>query len=213
LKKSRPSKYWVRPPGPVEDSLRIGLLGGSFNPAHAGHIYASVLALKRLRLDYVWWLVAPQNPLKDTRGMAVFDARLSAARAFVRHPRIVVTDIESALGTRFTVDTLRALKQRFPGLTFIWLMGSDNLLQLPRWHDWRAIFESVPVAVVARPGTALAARTSKAATQFRTSYVAPNRHFAAKQPPAWTMLDSKRNPASATALRAGVTLANVSHLW
>jgi nicotinate-nucleotide adenylyltransferase len=193
--------------------LRIGLLGGSFNPAHEGHIYASVLALKRLRLDYVWWLVAPQNPLKDVRGMAPFDKRLSDARAFARHPRIIVTGIESGLGTRFTVDTLRALKRRFPQVHFVWLMGSDNLLQLPRWRGWQAIFESVPVAVIARPGTALAARMSKAAVRFRTSYAAPDCHLAVMQPPAWTMLDSKRNPASATALRRGVTLANVSHLW
>jgi nicotinate-nucleotide adenylyltransferase len=192
---------WVRPPGAI-DHLRIALLGGSFNPAHAGHIHASELALKRLNLDYVWWLVAPQNPLKGTRGMAALEDRLSGARAFARsHPRIIVTGIESTLRTQFTVDTLRALKRRFPGVRFIWLMGSDNLLQFPRWRDWQGIFESVPIAVVARPGTALAARTSKAAVRFRTSYVPPDRVFAARQPPAWTILDTKRNPASATALR------------
>src|SRR5262249_22048457 len=150
---------WVRPPGPVADGLRIGLLGGSFNPAHEGHLYASIVALKQLQLDYVWWLVSPQNPLKETASMADFSARLAAARPFTTHPRIVVSGIESALGTRFTVDTLAALKRRFPQLHFVWLMGSDNLIQLPRWRAWRRIFESVPVAVVARPGTALAART------------------------------------------------------
>jgi nicotinate-nucleotide adenylyltransferase len=183
--------------------LRIGLLGGSFNPAHQGHIYASALALKRLRLDYVWWLVAPQNPLKESRGMAAFDARLRGARVFAHHPRIVVTGIESGLGTRFTIDTLSALKRRFPGVHFVWLMGSDNLLQLPRWRDWQAIFAHVPVAVVARPGTALAARTGKAAVRFRSFYVAPDRHFSVMPVPAWTILDANRNPVSATALRAG----------
>jgi nicotinate-nucleotide adenylyltransferase len=193
--------------------LRIGLLGGSFNPAHGGHIYASALALKRLRLDYVWWLVAPQNPLKDTHGMAAFDARLSGARAVAQHPRIVVTGIESALGTRFTIDTLRALKRRFPGVHFVWLMGSDNLLQLPRWRDWQAIFASVPIAVVARPGSEVAARASKAAVRFRTSYVAPDRHFSVMPAPAWTILDSRRNPVSATGLRTGATLAKNAPLW
>src|SRR3978361_73396 len=99
---------WVRPPGPLADGLRVGLLGGSFNPAHAGHIHASELALKQLQLDHVWWLVSPQNPLKQIRGMAAFDERLSAAKSFVRHPRIVVTGIEADLRTRFTVDTLAA---------------------------------------------------------------------------------------------------------
>jgi len=203
---------WVRPPGPVAAGLRIGLLGGSFNPAHEGHLYASTLALKRLQLDYVWWLVSPQNPLKDTTGMANFTARLAAARKFAQHPRIVVSGIESELGTRFTVDTLARLKRRFPQLRFVWLMGSDNLIQLPRWRAWQTIFASVPVAVVARPGTALSARTSKAAQTFRNAYVAPDRHFSVMPPPVWTVLDGKRNPLSATLLR-GSGLAKTSHLW
>jgi nicotinate-nucleotide adenylyltransferase len=197
----------------VADGLRIGLLGGSFNPVHEGHVHASALALKQLQLDYVWWLVAPQNPLKEIRGMADLDTRLTRAKDFARHPRIVVTGIEAELGTRFTVDSLRALKHRFARAHFVWLMGSDNLLQLPRWRDWQAIFASMPVAVVARPGTALVARASKAAARFRAFYVAPSRHFSVMRPPAWTMLDSKRNPASATSLRAGPGLAKPSHLW
>jgi nicotinate-nucleotide adenylyltransferase len=192
--------------------LRIGLLGGSFNPAHEGHLYASVLALKQLQLDYVWWLVSPQNPLKDSTGMADFGARLAAAQKFARHPRIVVSGIESELGTRFTVDTLARLTRRFPQARFVWLMGSDNLLQLPRWWKWRQIFATVPVAVVARPGTALAARTSKAAAVFRDYYVPPSRHFSVMQPPVWTVLDGKRNTLSATFLRRS-GLANGAHLW
>ena len=203
---------WVRPPGPVAAGLRVGLLGGSFNPAHEGHLYASELALKQLRLDYVWWLVSPQNPLKDTTGMADFADRLAAANRFARHPRIVVSGIEAAFGTRFTVDTLAALSRRFPQLHFVWLMGSDNLIQLPRWRAWRRIFATLPIAVVARPGTALAARTCKAAQMFRDAYVSPGRHFSVMPPPAWTVLDGKRNPLSATLLR-GSTLANGPHLW
>jgi nicotinate-nucleotide adenylyltransferase len=197
----------------VADGLRIGLLGGSFNPAHDGHIHASALALKQLHLDYVWWLVAPQNPLKAVRGMAAFDARLTRAKAFVRDPRIVVTGIEAELGTRFTIDTLAALKRRFPRIHFVWLMGSDNLLQLPRWRDWQGIFAAMPLAVVARPGTALRARTSQAAGQFRAFHIAPGRHFSVMRPPAWTIIDAKRNFASATQLRASPDLAKQSHLW
>ena len=179
-------------------------MGGSFNPAHEGHLHASTLALKQLHLDYVWWLVSPQNPLKGVTEMAGLQTRLQSAKALARHPRIVVTDIEDQLGTRFTVDTLRALKHRFPQLRFVWLMGSDNMVQLPRWRNWQEIFEAMPVAVVARPGTAIRARNSKAATRFLASYVAPSRHICVKQPPVWTILDAKRHPASATSLRAGL---------
>lgn len=204
---------WVRPPGPVANGMRIGLLGGSFNPAHDGHVHASVLALKHLQLDYVWWLVSPQNPLKGVQGMAALDTRLAQARSFARHPRIIATGIEAAFGTRFTVDTLRVLKHRFAHVHFVWLMGSDNLLQLPRWRDWQGIFASTPVVVVARPGTALPARASKAAARFRDFYLPPDRQFSVMQTPAWTILDSKRNPASATSLRARPGLAKAVQLW
>jgi nicotinate-nucleotide adenylyltransferase len=189
--------------------MRIGLLGGSFNPAHSGHVHASELALKQLGLDYVWWLVSPQNPLKATHGMASFDKRLQAAKQFNRHPRVIVTDIENRLGTRFTIDTLHALKRRFPKLRFVWLMGSDNLVQIPRWRNWQKIFTAVPVAVVARPGTALAALSSKPATRFKSALVSPNRHIAVMSPPAWTMIDvRRRNPSSATLLRKNRTSRN-----
>jgi nicotinate-nucleotide adenylyltransferase len=186
----------------VADGLRIGLLGGSFNPAHEGHIHASALALRKLQLDYVWWLVSPQNPLKASQGMAEFAARLNAARQFARHKRIIVTGIEADLGTRFTIDTLAVLKQRFPQLRFVWLMGSDNLIQISHWRRWQEIFQSLPVAVVARPGTALSARLSKAAIRFRNDSLSPDRRFALARPPAWTVIDAKRNFVSATALRA-----------
>jgi nicotinate-nucleotide adenylyltransferase len=197
----------------VAEGLRVGLLGGSFNPAHEGHLHASTLALKELQLDYVWWLVSPQNPLKEAEGMAPFEDRLRAARNFVRHPRIIVTGIEADLGTRFTVDTLTALKHRFPQARFVWLMGSDNLLQLPRWRGWQEIFAILPIAVIARPGSALAARSSKAAARFRSAHVEPGCHFSVTRPPAWTVLDAKRNPTTATALRAAAALAQSPLLW
>ncbi len=132
----------------------IGLLGGSFNPAHGGHRRLSVAALQRLHLDAVWWLVSPQNPLKPVTGMAPLSARVASARRVARHPRICPTDIETALGTRLTIDTLRALKRRFPHVRFVWLMGSDNLAQFHCWANWRGIAREVPIVVIARPGYA-----------------------------------------------------------
>ncbi len=183
--------------------MRIGLLGGSFNPPHEGHVHASDAALKKLRLDYVWWLVSPQNPLKPSRGMASFAKRLEAAtRLAQRHPRMIATGIEAELGTRFTIDSLRALKRRFPETRFVWLMGSDNLVQIPRWRRWQQIFSEVPVAVVARPGSALPARQSKAASRFKAAAFPADARFADTRPPAWTVIEVKRNPASGTRLRA-----------
>ena len=201
-KKGRQSSAWIRGPGPVAPGLRIGLLGGSFNPPHEGHVHISKAALKKLDLDHVWWLVSPQNPLKPSRGMASFAKRLEAAARLARaYPQIVVSDIEAKLGTRFTIDTLRALKRRFPQLRFVWLMGSDNLVQIPRWRSWQQIFAEVPVAVVARPGSAVAARHSKAATRFKAALTPASAMLAHTRPPALTIIDLKRNPASGTRLR------------
>jgi nicotinate-nucleotide adenylyltransferase len=178
---------WLRPPGPVAPGLRIGLLGGSFNPAHSGHLYVTETAMKRLALDYVWWLVSPQNPAKPSAGMAPLDGRLAEARSLAgRHPRLVVTDLERGLGTRYTVDTIAALKRRFPGVHFVWLMGSDNLEQFHRWRRWEAIAKRIPLAVVVRPGSVLALLRSKAVKRFPVM-----------------ALDGRRNEASATAIRAG----------
>jgi len=186
---------WIRPPGPVADGLRIGLLGGSFNPAHEGHLYVSETALKRLKLDYVWWLVSPQNPLKNVGDMADLKQRLEGARGMARHhPRLIVTDLESLLGTRYTIDTLAALRRRFPNLRFVWLMGSDNLAQFSRWRRWRDIAALMPLVVVQRPGSILAALQAVAARRFGT---VRNRLKA----PAITVLDGARNRQSATWLR------------
>lgn len=186
----------------MERGLTIGLLGGSFNPAHEGHLHVCALALKQLRLDYVWWLVSPQNPLKSERGMAPFETRQASAQKLARHPRITVTGIEAQLGTRFTLDTLKALKRRFPQVHFVWLMGTDNLVQFPRWRHWQEIFRQIPIAAIARPGNVLDARTSKAAIRFKNDYVPANARFPRRAPPCWTILDSgARNPQSATAIR------------
>ena len=205
-KKTGNQTGWVRAPGPVAPGLRIGLLGGSFNPPHDGHVHVSKTALRKLRLDYVWWLVSPQNPLKPSRGMASFVKRRDAAKQLASpHPRMIATGIESELGTRFTIDTLRALKRHFPHVHFVWLMGSDNLVQIPRWRRWQQIFSEVPIAVVARPGSALAARQSKAANRFKTSLLPADSRLPREKPPAWTVIEMKRNPSSGTRLRTAST--------
>jgi nicotinate-nucleotide adenylyltransferase len=193
---------WIRPPGPVAPGLKIGLLGGSFNPAHAGHIHISEVALKRLGLDYVWWLVAPQNPLKPAQGMAPLTRRLEfAAAETIGHPRIVVMDIEHALGTRYTIDTLARLKRRFRDVKFVWLMGSDNLDRFRRWKRWQDIVRTVPIAVVTRPGSIMAMLHAGPAIRFRHARTCDYRGLADTPPPAVAVLDGPRNPLSSTAIR------------
>ena len=194
---------WLKPPGPVAPGLRIGLLGGSFNPAHEGHVYVSEVALKRLGLDYIWWLVSPQNPLKRPAETAPLQQRLARARKVAEtHPRLHVTDIESQMGTRYTVDTVTRLKRRFPRVHFVWLMGSDNLLSFHRWRNWQRLAMTVPIAVVTRPGAILAPLTSEATRRFAiAASPAGQRSFATARPPALLVLDARRNNASATVLR------------
>lgn len=183
---------------------RIGLLGGSFNPAHAGHVHVSLEALRRLDLDEVWWLVSPQNPLKAADGMAGLAERMASARAATApHPRLRVTDLERELGTRYTIDTVRALRRRHPHARFVWLMGADNLQQLPRWKGWAALVEAVPIAVIDRPGFAPAALAGVAARRYAKARLSPDaaRSLADRPAPAWTFLYARLNPLSATALR------------
>ena len=182
---------------------RIGLLGGSFNPAHDGHVHISLLALKRLRLDEVWWLVAPQNPLKPTAGMAPLQCRLATARALIRSRRIRATDIERRLGTRYTVDTVAALQRRFPEVRFVWLIGADNLLELPHWHRWKDLLGRVPIAVFARRPYSLWALSGPAAQRFARFRLreAAAGALASRNPPAWVFLHCRTHPASATAIR------------
>ena len=182
---------------------RIGLLGGSFNPAHEGHRHISLVALRRLGLDRVWWLVSPQNPLKPSAGMAGLGQRLQRARAVARHPRILATDIERTLGTRYTADTLKALRIRFPGVLFVWVMGADNLPGFTRWKRWTEILQTVPVAIIDRPGYSLRAMASPVAQRYAAFRVPAEdaRALAGKTPPAWTLLRERLHPASATAIR------------
>jgi nicotinate-nucleotide adenylyltransferase len=192
---------WLRAPGPVSEGLKIGLLGGSFNPAHEGHLYISLAAMKKLGLDYVWWLVAPQNPLKPVAGMAPLERRHAVAAATANHPRILVVNAEHTLSTRYTIDTITALKKRFPQVNFVWLMGSDNLEGFHRWRRWQDIAHLVPIAVVQRPGNLLAMAHAKPVHRFAGRFHDPCHKFAHRIPPAFTVIDGRRNPLSATAIR------------
>jgi nicotinate-nucleotide adenylyltransferase len=182
----------------------IGLLGGSFNPPHVGHLLASRLALTRLGLDRVWWLATPGNPLKSSADLSALRARLAAARALVHDPRIAVTGFESEIGSRFTVDTLAYLRLRAPGARFVWIMGADNLAQLHRWKRWREIAALAPMLVIDRPGSSFAALSSRAAQALarwrRPESDAPR--LAEMATPAWVFLHGPRSGASSTALRA-----------
>lgn len=144
----------------------IGLLGGSFDPAHEGHVHITLEALRRFGLTHVWWLVSPGNPLKPNPP-APLAARIARAREVMDHPRVTVTGIEARLGTRYTAQTLRALRRRYPGVRFVWLMGADNLAQFDQWQDWRWIMDTIPVGVLARPGDRISARMSRAARVYR----------------------------------------------
>jgi len=193
---------FVRLP-PFAAGQSVGLLGGSFNPPHAGHLLASKLALTRLKLDRVWWLATPGNPLKSAADLAGLRARLAAARALVHDPRIAVTGFESEIGSAFTADTLRYLKRRAPGARFVWIMGADNLAQFHRWRDWREIAAMAPILVVDRPGSSWAALGSRAA-QALARWRRPERdaaRLAGLAPPAWIFLHGPRSGASSTALR------------
>ncbi len=183
---------------------KIGLLGGSFNPAHEGHREISLAALAYFGLDEVWWLVAPQNPLKPVDGMAPLAARLRAAQAVAAHPRIRVTDIEIRLGTRYTADTLAKLVERYRDCRFIWLMGADNLVQIDRWKDWQQIFHLLPIAVFDRPTYTYSALAAKAARRFAGYRVreSASKTLVKRPPPAWMFVHHRLNPISATAIRA-----------
>ncbi|MCL4171124.1 UNVERIFIED_CONTAM: hypothetical protein GTU68_012583, partial [Idotea baltica] len=182
---------------------RIGLLGGSFDPPHAGHLHISKWALKSFGLDRVWWMVSPGNPLKS-RGPAPMPRRIAACRALVDDPRIVVTDIEARLGTRYTAATLRALLPQYGGVRFVWLMGADNLAGFHRWKDWDWIMETVPVGVLGRPGEQLAAGCSPAARRYRRYRLAARRAEALpfRTAPAWCLLNGPMVDVSSTEIRA-----------
>lgn len=183
--------------------MTIGLLGGSFDPPHSGHVAITLAALRRFRLDRVWWLVSPGNPLKS-KGPAPMTQRIAAAHALLSHPRVAITGLEADLGTRYTADTLAALDRRWPAVRFVWLMGSDNLAGFHRWEDWRGILHRVPVGVLARPGSRMAAQNAPAARAFARSRLpeAQAARLARLEAPAWCMVNLPLDPASSSAIRA-----------
>ena len=187
----------------AQAGMTVGLLGGSFDPAHDGHAHITREALKRFGLDRVWWLVSPGNPLKS-EGPAPLDRRLAQARQVMRHPRVVVTDIEARLGTRYTAETLERLIALYPGVRFVWLMGADNLAQFDRWQRWEWIMQHVAVGVIARPASRLTARVSKAAERFERARIPAESAalLARLPPPVWCLVNVPMVNISSTAIRA-----------
>jgi nicotinate-nucleotide adenylyltransferase len=189
---------------PHAPGMRIGLFGGTFDPAHAAHRAACLLALHRLNLDRVWWLVTPGNPLKNTRGLAPLAERMAGAKALAHHPRIDVSDLEAELGTNYTYETIAYLVRRCPGVHFVWIMGADNLRSFHRWQRWRDIANLVPIAVIDRLGPSLyagAGVTGQALADFRIPESAA-KTLPERRPPAWIYLHGLKSPLSSTALRA-----------
>ncbi|MFM9850170.1 MAG: nicotinate-nucleotide adenylyltransferase [Hyphomicrobiaceae bacterium] len=205
MRKSAPFKFGsirARPPH-AEPRQRIGLLGGSFNPPHAAHRQISQIALKRLKLDRVWWIVTPGNPLKAHGELAPRSERIADCRAVARDARITVTGFEAELGSAFTAGTLMFVTQRYPHTRFVWIMGADGLPQFHRWGQWRDIFHTLPIAVIDRPGWHLPALSSKAAGAFARARVPAWRaaRLADATPPAWTFLTGPLTRLSSTAIR------------
>ena len=189
---------------PHAPGMKIGLFGGTFDPPHLAHLGASLLALKRLKLDRVWWLVTPGNPLKNSSGLGPVGERIAAARALTHHPRIDVTGLEAVIKTRYTYDTIKWLKARCPRVQFIWIMGADNLRSFHRWQRWRGIAKLVPIVVIDRLGPSLYAAASAAGQAL--SHARIPEHDAAslpyRKPPAWAFVHGLKSPLSSTALRA-----------
>lgn len=189
---------------PHAPGMRIGLFGGTFDPPHLAHLGATLLALKRLQLDRVWWLVTPGNPLKDTRGLAPLRDRILASRKLTHHPRIDITGLEAVINTRYTFDTVSWLIARCPGVRFVWIMGADNLRSFHRWQRWRGIAHLLPIVVVDRLGPSLYAAASpagQALARARIPEIAVE-SLPSRRAPAWSFLHGLKSPLSSTALRA-----------
>jgi nicotinate-nucleotide adenylyltransferase len=185
----------------------IGLMGGSFNPAHEGHKMITDIALKQLHLNAVWWLVSTQNPLKSSNGMEALDKRINDACLIANHPKISVKSIEFQLNTRYTVDTIRLLKRRFPHTRFVWIMGADNLTQFPEWKNWQQIAAMIGIAVFGRPGYSLKALSGKMAQRY-SRFRIPERRRASLgrlKPPVWVFLHALLNPISSSNIRTKKT--------
>ncbi len=188
---------------PFQPGMRVGLLGGSFNPPHQGHALVTRIALVRLRLDRVWWLVSPGNPLKSQADLVALNARVEAAHRLVAGPRVAVTDVEAHIGARYTYDTLVWITRRAKGVRFVWIMGADNLRQFHLWRHWRNIADLVPIAVFDRPGSTLKAMSSRAAIALGP-WRAPEAEaarFVERKPPAFLFLHGPRSELSSTVLR------------
>ena len=188
------------------EGQRIGLFGGSFNPAHAGHRMVALYALKRLQLDWVWWLVSPQNPLKDTTETGEYSARLAHTKLIARNPQFKVTDIENQIHSRNTAQTLAALKQAMTKAHFVWIMGADSFADLDRWHDWNHIVETLPIAVLARPGYSVRALGGQAAIRYSNNRVSNEQSglLAKRKAPAWVFISMPLRSESSTAIRQAV---------
>ena len=183
-------------------NMRIGLMGGSFDPPHAGHMHISLEAIKRLKLDQIWWLVSPGNPLKE-EGPWPLEKRLQQCVELAEHPKLKITALEAGLGSPYTADTLRVLTRRFRTTRFVWIMGADNMASVHHWKAWRQIFEQVPIAVMDRPGERYKARYSKAAHVYKKAQIAENQvaSLAQKQTPAWGLLSMPLSFESSTGIR------------
>ena len=188
------------PHGPHQ---RIGLFGGSFNPAHAGHRQVALFALKHLKLDWIWWLVSPQNPLKNPNETSDYAKRLALTRQLAHHPRFIVSDLEKQIGSKYTAQTIKALK-KFSHAHFVWIMGADSFASFHHWHDWVGITKRMPFAVLARPGYSIKALDSKAAIRFRDRRLARARPvaLATKKAPRWVFISMPLRKESSTAIRA-----------
>ena len=190
--------------GLAGNGSRVGLLGGSFNPAHDGHLHISRQALMRLGIDKIWWLVSPQNPLKSEKNMASFKKRFINAKLAATDSRIIVTDLEDRAGTRFTIDTLCMLREFFPENKFVWIMGADNLIEFPRWQGWEQLFTLVPIAVFDRAPYSAQALSGKAATMFAKNRLLNRkaRNLADFKTPVWTFFQTPLHAGTATAIRS-----------
>lgn len=184
---------------------RIGLFGGSFNPAHKGHLYISEVGRKELGLDEVWWLVAPKNPLKKKSSLADYNERVEGAKEIADGKPIKVLDLEQTQGLYHTIDTVRFLPEKFPDHGFVWLMGADCFLELPAWKSWRQIMAEMPIAVFPRPGFTKDALKGFAATTFRKNRLAGTeaKNLVVTKPAAWVYIDCKESPFSGTSIREG----------
>jgi nicotinate-nucleotide adenylyltransferase len=193
---------------PAFPSMRIGLLGGSFNPAHDGHRHISLAAIARLGLDRVWWLVTPGNPLKSRSELAGLTERIAIARQVAAHPRIDITGFEAELHSPYAIDTIGFLQQRYPGVRFIWIIGGDNLCHIHLWRRWRDIFQAVPILVADRPEFRHRAFASPAATQFRPSLLRDVAGLPRAISPAWAYLTLPLNKSSSSAIRLSTKANN-----